>query len=129
MLLWRGRLRGVRLLLEMHRWHAVLIDSLADAAADFSSATSVLCRAGWYGASLWFVSKPSVLVYFEVYFSQTITKIHKQILLSTKIGIWRSMCFQNQVNLIEQTHFLGCVYIGCICVFKNSWMEQSGLVL
>lgn len=47
MLLW-----GVRLLLEMHRCHAVLIDSLADAAADFSSATSVLCRAGWYGASV-----------------------------------------------------------------------------
>jgi len=52
MLLW-----GVRLLPEMHRWHAALIDSLADAAADFSSATSVLCRTGWYGASLWFCFK------------------------------------------------------------------------
>ncbi len=55
MLLWRGRLRGARRLLEMHYSRAVLIDFLDDAAADFSSATSVLCRAGWYGASLRFV--------------------------------------------------------------------------
>ncbi len=126
MLLWRGRLRGVRRLLEMHCCRTVLIDSLADAAADFSSATSVLCRAGWYGASLRFVSKLSVLVYFEMYFSQSITKIHKLTILCTKIGMCRSTCFQNQVHLTENICFFGCVCIGNIFVCLET--EQCGPV-
>lgn len=125
MLLWRGRLRGVWRLLEMHRCRAVLIDSLADAAADFSSATSVLCWAGWYGASLRFVSKLSVLVYFEMYFSQSITKIHKRTLLCIKIGMRRSTCFQNQVHLTEKMCSFGCVCMGHIFVcWKTAWRNN-----
>lgn len=113
MLLWRGRLRGVRRLQEMHHCRAVLIDSLADSAADFSSATSVLCWAGWYGASLQFVSKLSVLVYFEMYFSQSVTKINKLTLFT--IFFFYSW-FQNQVHLTKKKCFFECVCIGHIFV-------------
>lgn len=127
MLLWRGRLRGVRRLLEMHRCRAVLIDSLADSAADFSSATSVLCWAGWYGASLQFVSKLSVLVYFEMYFSQSVTKINK-LTLFTIFFFFLQLISKSGSPDKKEVFLWMCLHRTHFCVLKNSWMEQCGPV-